>query len=447
MKLPVRPPALDRIIARSGPELWGRSLPDAIEPDGRYLHWDELRHRTPPIGLDSEQWWLRVARARRDASRTLPLLGAGTRPLRVTISDSMQQRLHFIDREAAGSILGLEADRDGPQREQYLVRSLIEEAMTSAQLEGASTTREVAKRMLREERAPRDRSERMILNNYVVMRELATLREQALTPDRVFQIHRTLCAETLEDSSALGRLRRADERIRVEDHRTGVVLHEPPPAHELPARLAHLCAFANGESGDGFVHPVVRAIALHFQVGFDHPFVDGNGRTARALFYWSLLRAGYWLTEFLSISSVLRRSPADYVRAFLHVETDDFDLGYFVDHQLAVLEDAVEGLRGYLGRKREERARAERLLRPDSELRRILNHRQADVLADAIKRPGRVYRIGEHQRIHQVVYQTARTDLQGLAKLGLLNQFRQGKSFVFVAPLDLARQIKAGQPG
>ena len=42
-------------------------------------------------------------------------------------------------------------------------------------------------------------------------------------------------------------------------------------------------AFANAQSSP-FVHPVVKAMALHFAIGFIHPFVDGNGRTARALF-------------------------------------------------------------------------------------------------------------------------------------------------------------------
>jgi Fic family protein len=429
------------VLDRSPAAIWDVRLADAIEPGGHYLHWDELRHRMPPAGLDVEQWWLRVAIARRDASRPLPLFGAGGRPLRVTLGDSMLRRLHFIDREAAGTILGLDADRDQPQGQEFLLRSLIEEAMTSAQLEGASTTREVAKEMLRAGRAPRDRGEQMIYNNYQVMRELASWREQPLTADRVFEIHRRLCERTFDDPSALGRLRHDHERIRVEDHRTGVVLHQPPPASELPQRLERLCAFANGALADGFVHPVVRAIAIHFQLAFDHPFVDGNGRTARALFYWSLLRAGYWLTEFLSISSVLRRAPAEYVRAFLHVETDDFDLGYFVDHQLAVLEDAVEGLRGYLARKRGERLRAERLLRPGSKLGGLLNHRQAALLADALRRPGRVYRIAEHQRLHGVVYQTARTDLLGLVRLELLDMFQQGKAYAFLAPTDLARRL------
>ena len=68
--------------------------------------------------------------------------------------------------------------------------------------------------------------------------------------------------------------------------------------------------------------PVLRATlpAIHFMVGYDHYFEDGNGRTARAFFYWSMLRQGYWLAEFLSISRVLRAAPARYARSFLLTE-------------------------------------------------------------------------------------------------------------------------------
>jgi Fic family protein len=79
---------------------------------------------------------------------------------------------------------------------------------------------------------------------------------------------------------------------------------------DLPERMRALCAFANMRTGvDGFVHPIVRAIILHFMLAYDHPYVDGNGRTARALFYWSALKDGYWLIEYVSISRIII-SPA-----------------------------------------------------------------------------------------------------------------------------------------
>ena len=65
------------------------------------------------------------------------------------------------------------SERQAGQR--FLVNSLMEEAIRSSQLEGATTSRRVAKEMLRTGREPRDRSERMIANNY---RALQFMREE-----------------------------------------------------------------------------------------------------------------------------------------------------------------------------------------------------------------------------------------------------------------------------
>jgi len=223
--------------------------------------------------------------------------------------------------------------------------------MTSSQLEGAGTTRVVAKDMLRSGRKPRYHGERMIYNNYLAMQELKRWRDQPLTPDAVFEIRRLITSDTLEEPSQAGRFRTAADNVVVEDE-TGRVLHLPPNAEELPQRLRSLCDFANGvHDGEGFLHPVVRAIALHFQIGYDHPFCDGNGRTARTLFYWSMLRSGYWLTEYLSVSSVFKNAKAQYLRSYLQTESDESDLSYFVDHHLEVIVDAIDNLHGYLARK------------------------------------------------------------------------------------------------
>lgn len=443
MKLPVSPPVFESLTLNHQADL--ASLIDGgigPEIDGAYEHWDHLRHLEPPPGLSSEQWWLAIKWARRPLYRELPLHDKTQQPFRVAITDSMLRRLHFLDREAAGSIQGLDRSEDIEVRERYLTRSLVEEAMTSSQLEGASTTRQVAKEMLRTGRKPRDRGEQMIWNNYQAMQQLARWRERSLTPAVVFEMHRVLTADAIDDPSAAGRLRRADEPVEVVDHDGGHVLHYPPPASELEQRLQMLCDFANSKGDDGpFIHPVVRAIVLHFQIGYDHPFVDGNGRTARALFYWSMLRSGYWLAEYLSISSALKKAPAQYSRAYLYTETDASDLGYFVSHQLGVIEKAIDGLRGYGARKSKERRQAEALLKPGSRLGARLNHRQREVLLHALRHSGHVYRIAEHQRSQQVSYATARSDLLGLTTEGLMRQEKFSNAFVFVPVADLADRL------
>lgn len=411
--------------------------------DGVYEHWDHLRHLTPPQGLTSEAWWAGLKIARNALARPLPLLDRNGDPFRVAVTSTMQRKLHFLDREAAGLILGADRGDDESIRRHHLVRSLIEEAMTSSQLEGASTTRRVAKEMLASGRAPRDRSEQMIYNNYATMQSLGDLSERPLTVDMILEIHRRLMVEALDDQAEAGRLRTLEDNIVVQDRADPtIVLHVPPPAAQLPRRLQRLCDFANEKNNGEFLHPIVRAIAIHFQIGYDHPFCDGNGRTARALFYWSMLRSGYWLSEYVSISSVLKKAPAQYVKAYLQTESDGSDMSYFVAHQLDVITQAVNSLRSYLARKARERRQAERLLRPSSPLGAKLNHRQRALLLNAVRNPDNLYTISGHQAAHQVTYATARSDLLGLERMQLMNRYQQGKAFVFHAVPGLSARIE-----
>ena len=444
MKIPVPPPPWPGLVDRYSRDL-GRLLSYRLGPEvkGVYEHWDHLRHLTPPVeGLNPEQWWLCIKSARLSLYRELPLQDKEGAAFNVALSDSIQRHLFLVARDAAGALQG--ADRVQPERmrERYLVRSLMEEAMTSSQLEGAATTTQIAKEMLRTGRAPRDYGERMIYNNYAAMCELRAWQSRPLTPEAVFEMHRMLTDGTLRDETCAGRFRRQDENIVVEDE-CGNVLHVPPPARELPNRLQALCNFANqADDDEHFIHPVVRAILIHFQIGYDHPFCDGNGRTARALFYWSMLRSGLWMAEYLSISSILKQAPSQYTRSYLFTETDGSDATYFLSHQLDVLLQAIAGVHGYIQRKQQAQAEAEALLRPGSTLARVLNHRQRTLLLNALRHPDKQFSIDAHRRAHGISYQTARTDLLGLADEKLMEQYKQGKGFRFVPVPDLGKKLK-----
>lgn len=198
-----------------------------------------------------------------------------------------------------------------------------------------------------------------------------------------------------------------------------------------------MCDFANGKTPDAFLHPALRSILLHFWLAYDHPFVDGNGRTARALFYWSMLRHGYWLFEFISISSILKQSPVKYARSFLYTETDGNDLTYFILDEIRVLQQALERLIAYIDRKANETRRIESRLRAT----RRMNHRQVALLQHALKHPGQRYTVASHQRSHNVSNQTARTDLVALASLDLLQQEKVGKQMVFYPQSDMHNRL------
>lgn len=293
--------------------------------------------------------------------------------------------------------------------------------------------------MLQTGRKPRTRSEQMILNNFHAMQLAQDLAGEPLTEALVLELHRVVSESTLDDPDDAGRFQApGDDRIAVYWH-DGQLLHQPPAAEDLPARIQSLCAFANGAVTDGFIHPVVQAIVVHFWIAYDHPFVDGNGRTARALFYRSMLESGYWLTQYLTISSILKKAPAQYARSYLYCETDDEnDITYFVIYQLQVIRRAIDSLYKYLGRKVAETREIEAMLHGSPHL----NHRQLVIIGDALRDPAEPFTIRAQQTRHGVTYESARSDLLGLERLGLFTKRKVGKKYVFTAERDLADRLR-----
>lgn len=447
MKLPVTPPDSDDVFKRilqspAGLQRFRAIMAAAIgvAPGGKYRHWDTFRHLQFDDSLTPEERWAAMKLARRQLYQPLPLRDLKGRPFQYALPSSALALLHIIDRDASGNIGGSEQVANPQTRDTYLIASLSEEAITSSQLEGAATTRRVAKEMLKQGREPRDRSERMIVNNYQAMQFVRQLTADDLTPAMIFELQRTLTEGTLDTPDAAGRFRHGDEHITVTDE-VGTVLHVPPPVSQLPDRLEALCDFANDRTPAVFIHPLVRAVALHFWLAYDHPFVDGNGRTARALFYWSLARDGYWLCEYISISRILKKARGQYARAFLYTETDDNDFTYFLLSQLRVLEQGIRDLHTYLARKQAEQERTAALVRHSLRMRTEFNHRQLALLTHALKRADALYTVESHRRSHNVSYETARSDLLQLVRRKLLTQAKRGRAFAFSPATDLKPRL------
>lgn len=438
MKLPLKPPSHKEI---SNELLKQNRLKEVFKhfptiQQEEYYHWDKLIHLRPPHGLSNREWWYILKLKRSSSSKQITLKDKENNPFYYTTVDPIPEILHEIGMNAGGRIL-MEDNNINPEiRDQYIVRSLMEEAITSSQIEGASTTRMVAKELIRSGRKPENLSEQMILNNYITMSKIGEFRKQTLTKELVFRIHELITRDTLADKTAAGRFRRKDEVIEVSEN-DNIVLHEPPDASELPDRMNKMCDFANGNDGLGFINPVIRSIILHFWLAYDHPFCDGNGRTARALFYWSMLHHEYWLFEFISISEIIRKSKRSYLKAFLYTETDYNDLTYFILYHLDVIEKAIRTIQEFIIRRTQEAKKLEMKLRSIL----IFNHRQRALINHALKHPRYNYTVKGHQISHKISYQTARTDLLGLVKMGLLENTKYNKTWYFTPVPDLEDKL------
>jgi len=438
MRFPALPPKFD--LAEIDFDTMRKLLTHAAPtlPDGRYLHWDKFRCRPPPDGLTSEQAWFSQKFARLGARVTIPgLVDHEGTPFSFCRVDEIDMATHQLDRRDAARAI-VEAIGDDAARRQYRIDQLIEEAISSSLIEGAKlTTRAEAKAMIRSGLEPASRGEKMVLNNYHAMKRLLELVERDLTIDDLLEIHSILGADALDAPNAEGRLRTDAEVIQVVDSTTEEIWFVPPPAHELSARLELMLAFANDGKSEKFLHPLVRAIVLHFWLAYLHPFADGNGRMARALFYWQMLRTGYDFAQYLSISGPIDRAPRAYYLAFAYVETDGGDLTYFLLNQLAVLRQATDELLDHL------RERATRLRRVSTALSSVesLNHRQQAVLSFLVRNAHLGVTVASHVNSHGVSYLTARKDLQDLESQGLLRRVRVGRTDRYLPTEDLVLRL------
>lgn len=409
----------------------------ARRANDEYWPWHALRHKAQAAGVEPKLLWVAVRLARKLGEREFPLVDTSGRRFGFWLPSGAQENLHFLDRRLGALLETERPELVGPAAQHYLISSLMEEAIASSILEGAATTRKAAKEMLQRGLAPRDRAERMVLNNYRTVQQLRELAKRALTVELLFEIHASITEGTLEGPDMCGRFRRADEHVVVSDRLTGEILHTPPPADELPERVHVMCDFANEEHDEGFIHPIIRAILLHFWLAYDHPFVDGNGRTARALLYWYLLRSDYGPAEFLSISRVIRNAPVQYRRAFLWSELDDADATYFVVFHLKKLREAVSDLYAYLERKAAEARRALEVLKGMEGL----NLRQRLLVQHVLDHPDATYTIRSHRATYGTAYATARNDLYQLEARGLLDRRKVGKGFVFTPAAEIAAKL------
>jgi len=409
-----------------------------VEQRDEYAYWDKVKHFPMPEGITPELAWAYVKFSRQSKIRKTPLLDKNDLPFGYWIPDTFLESISYIDQHAGGEILVDDAGIHKSERRKYVVNSLMEEAIASSLLEGAATTRKKAKELLRSGRKPKSHPEQMVFNNYQTIIKIKNLTKHKLSERLILELHESMTVDTLDKPDECGRFRTGDdEPIHVRD-KEGHILFEPPPPKKIPIMMKVLYDYANETDEKEFTHPIIKAINLHFYLSYIHPFMDGNGRTARALFYWYMLKHGYWMFEYLTISRVFLSAPSSYARAFLYTEIDDLDLTYFISFHLRVINIAISKLIEYIKNKQQETKKAAQYLRkyPD------LNDRQKDILRNALENPDKIYTIAYHASVHNVTYESARRDLVTLSQKGFLVQSKRGKEFTFVSSESLRREIK-----
>ena len=421
-------------LAKETPELMDTYMEwsTPIDPKGRYLHYDELKYRVPSP-LKPEIVWSIVKQARN--KQRVPIIALGEPPVQchAVLTPRIQKALSETDRNTTAAALAVIADKVGERvRLDYLVQDLIEdESISSSQLEGAATTTRIAKNMLRRRRKPRTLDEKMILGNFKMMLHAWKRRTQPLDLDLIQELHQVGVEGINDDHYQPGVFRHTNDVV-VEDSE-GHVVHAPPPAENLASRLQAIVDWVNTDHDSGanlFIHPLIKAIVLHFAIGYEHPFRDGNGRVARALFYWYMYRNEFEAFRYISISALLKERATQYGKSYLYTETDEMDLTYFIEYQCKVVVEAIGAVQSAWLRAAEEAEKFNRWLW-DSGLYQQLNEKQKIVFQVAKSDIVQAFTIRNVEHNLGCSYNTAAAVLNGLVSLKLFRKRKEGRQWVY----------------
>ena len=399
-----------------------------FEPE--YLYWDSVQYKEPvPECLSRVELWKLIKIIREAQSLKSIIVDKDGKNFSWLKLPYFEKFFHELDMNTGGELFVRRVDIDKQHKQKMISRGIMEEAIASSQLEGAATSRQVAKQMLRAGRKPRNVSEQMIVNNYRSMKAIEDqYKEQEMSLSLLLEMHQLITADTKDEDGRMPHLRELKDNVFVSDKASGVIYHQGPDMEFVAKELEKFFAFANDELEDGdFVHPVVKAIMLHFWLGYLHPFTDGNGRLARLLFYWYLLKKGYWAFIYLPISKIIKKSPNQYKMAYVYSEQDDNDLTYFLDYNLRKIRLAMRDLADYL----EKEMKGNVNMKKAAELKYGLNDRQIYLLQYLNGDPEEKTTQRMHMNIYQVTKMTAVKDLKALVDKGFLRRVKQGRSILY----------------
>jgi len=394
-----------------------------------YLYWDKIKHKTFPKNISKEEFWLLVKTIRKAQSIKSVIKDKNGNHFTWIKLPELEEFFHEIDLNTGGSLFISKKDVDEKNKQKLISRGVIEEAIASSQLEGASTTRKVAKQFLREGRKPRNESEQMILNSYRTMQLIESeYKNKEMELDVILELHSIITRDiTSIPEDERGAFRKDKDKIIVSDNYE--IYYETPKISFVKSELKRFVEFANDRLSGPFMHPVIKAIMLHFWIGYLHPFTDGNGRLARAMFYWYLLKKDYWAFAYLPISKVIKESPVQYGNAYIYSEQDDLDLTYFIDYNIRKIKLSIKEFENYLEKKSKENLRMNKL----SKTKYNLNERQIQLLQYLYGDKNEKTSLNIHMNIYQVTKMTAIKDLKILEELKFLISKKQGRNVYYYA--------------
>lgn len=342
-------------------------------------------------------------------------------------TDSIQKKISDI--ETLGTKLFDKISSDQQFNKSFLVDAEVEEAISSAIYEGANTTRAKAKQLIASRKRPATKADWMLLNNMQALEWIKKNKLKPLSADLILDIHQIVTKNTLEgpDENYSGKFR--DDKVFVHNSKNQVV-HEGIDFHQIEKALNEVITHVSHHPR--FIHPLIRGILLHYFIAYLHPFFDGNGRTARTLFYFKALKHDLKFVELLSISAHLKNAGNQYEKSFVKVKDNDWDITYFIDYCLESLLAALKIVQ----------SKVDYLIKINN-LKEVypLNDNQVGLLQRMALQRDQLVTIEDYAAEINRSREIARQDLKNLVELSLCLETKQSKKNLYQVDAEKLKEL------
>jgi Fic family protein len=389
----------------------------------RYTPLDDIKWRLDKLGINKADWaeLRQKIQTYRKISSIPFFVNSIEKKFWYFPADCIQKKIHIV--ETLGNKLFEKIENQKTFKEELLTNSAIEEAITSAIYEGANSTRSQAKQLIASGEKPKNKDEYMLINNYQALKWIKQNSHLEVNLGLILKIHQKVTHNTMEgdDANFSGKFR--DDTVYVGSHE-GIFFEKIEPSLSEVIKLT--------TSNPRFLHGLIKGIILHYFIGYIHPFFDGNGRTARTLFYFKAMKNGFRFVELLSVSAHLKEHGKKYERSFDLVKEHELDMTYFVDFCL----DSLIAALGKVEEKVNYLVKFTKLSESAG-----LNLNQVALLQRMALNKYREITIEEYSSYINKSREVARQDLKGMATKGFLNEEKKGKKFVYYIEVKKLKTI------
>lgn len=388
----------------------------------KYLSENEIGFRLPNT-ISLEEAWKKVQDQRKKRAEYMPFEDQEKNRFWYVLLPQLQKNLHEIDSLGRDSIYSLV--RQDIEME-MIKESLMEEAVFSSAIEGAFSTVKRLREMVDQKQPPRDINDQMVLNNYRAMQFILQEKHRDLTIDFILELQKIVTQDTLDQDDAAYSGRFRNDWVYIKDKRDHII-YTPPPADQVLPAMEKMVGWVNQKNEAGFIHPIVKASFVHLYFVHIHPFFDGNGRTARALFYFDLIKNEYEFFKYFSISVAVQKAKGKYYQAIRNSEIHEGDFTYFLLYMAETILESIHLVKARIAHHYQKEFVVDRLNRAGV----LLNDRQQKFVKKFFVMDQRVITIKKYQDWFKVVYETARRDLDDLRQKRVLVKGKQGKAYVY----------------